>query len=139
MFRASRLAAWMVAALPIVVMASGGSGGTGGSGGGGADASLSVRIPNELAPAGGAVQMKVLTTEVTPISGGRPGFSFDAGVFGGVAGFSIAAPGGEAAGAAVVSGTQVQIRYVTTAPFSDEYPILTIALPIRDDAVVGGQ
>jgi hypothetical protein len=83
--------------------------------------------------------MKVLTTEVTPISGGRPAFAFDAGVFAAVAGFSIAAPGGEAAGAAVVRGSQVQIRYVTTSPFTDEYPILTIVLPIRDDAVAGSQ
>src|SRR6478736_1181589 len=38
---------------------------------------LSMRIPNEAAPPGAMVQMKLMTTEVTPISGGRPGFAFD--------------------------------------------------------------
>ena len=59
---------------------------------------LSMRIPNEGAPAGAMVQMKVMTTEVTPISGGRPGFAFDMAFFDGAAGFAVAAPNGEAAG-----------------------------------------
>src|SRR4051812_30670988 len=42
---------------------------------------LSMRIPNEAAPPGAMVQMKVMTTEVTPISGGRPGFGFDMAFF----------------------------------------------------------
>ena len=39
----------------------------------GSPTELTLRVPNETAPAGGIVQMKVMTTEVTPISGGRPG------------------------------------------------------------------
>ena len=35
---------------------------------------LRFRVLDETAPPGGTVQMKVMTTEVTPISGGRPGF-----------------------------------------------------------------
>jgi hypothetical protein len=107
------------------------------AGGGGSE--LSLRIPNETAPPGGMVQMKVTTTEVTPISGGRTRFGFDRAVFGGVAGFGLAAPGGEAAGAAVVDGAQVQIFYTGTSLLTGDYPILTVVLPVRADAVPGSR
>ena len=100
---------------------------------------VTMRIPNETAPAGGVVQMKVLTTEVTPISGGRPGFSVDANVFGDVAGFGIMAPNGEIAGAAVITGRSVRIVYDGTSTLSANYPLLTVVLPIRADAIAGAR
>jgi hypothetical protein len=101
--------------------------------------SLSVRIANETAPPGGMVQMKVLTTEVTPIFGGRPMLAYDPSVFSGVAGFAVAAPNGEAAGGAVIEGNHVRIFYSGTSLFTADYPILTVVLPVRRDAIVGSK
>ena len=98
---------------------------------------LSMRIPNEGAPAGAMVQMKVMTTEVTPISGGRPGFAFDMAFFDGAAGFAVAAPNGEAAGAAIVDGAHVQVIYRGTSRFTADYPVMTVVLPIRADVPRG--
>ena len=86
MFVKRTMVAWASAiVLGVTLSASGGSG-SGGSGGGTIGAGttgseITLRIPNEMAPAGGMVQMKVLSTEVTPISGGRPGFGFDGSMF----------------------------------------------------------
>src|SRR5262252_22198 len=96
-------------------------------------AGFMLRIPDEAAPAGGMVQLKVMTTEVTPISGGRPGFGYDAAFFGPAAGFGIMAPNGEIAGAAIVDGTRVQVIYDGTSRLTANYPIMTIVLPIRPD------
>ena len=98
---------------------------------------LSVRIRDETAPAGGMVQMKVMTTEVTPISGGRPILNFAAGLFDAVEGIGMFAPTGEVAGAAVIDGDHVAIAYVTTTPSTGDYPLLTVALRIRRDAAAG--
>jgi hypothetical protein len=100
---------------------------------------LTMRIPDESAPAGALVQMKVLTTEVTPISGGRPGFAYDAAIFGGAAGFGIMAPNGEAAGAAIINGSAVQIAYSGTSLLTANYPILTVVLSVRPDAIAGSK
>lgn len=105
----------------------------------GAGTELSLRISNETVPAGGMVQMKVLTTEVTPISGGRPGFAFSPSTFSGVAGFGMFDPNGEIAGAAVVNGNDVRIFYDGTATLTANYPILTVVLPVRPDAPVGSK
>jgi hypothetical protein len=104
-----------------------------------ATAELTMRTPDESAPAGAMVQMKVLTTEVTPISGGRPGFGYDAAVFGGAAGFGIMAPNGEAAGAAIIDGSRVQITYSGTSLLTADYPILTVVLSVRPDAIAGSK
>jgi hypothetical protein len=98
---------------------------------------LTMRIPNESAPAGGMVQMKVLTTEVTPISGGRPALAYDSAFFGAVAGFAISAPNGEIAGAAIIDGAHVQVVYDGTSVLSANYPVMTIVLAIRPDAIPG--
>jgi hypothetical protein len=109
------------------------------NGGGATGTELTMRIPDESAPAGAMVQMKVLTTEVTPISGGRPGFGYDAAVFGGAAGFGIMAPNGEAAGAAIIDGSRVQITYSGTSLLTANYPILTVVMSVRPDAIAGSK
>src|SRR6185295_11795679 len=78
---------------------------------------LSFRVLDETVPAGAMAQMKVVTTEVTPISGGRPKFSFDSTLFDGVSGIGMFAPSGEVAGAAIPDGDRVSITYVTTTEF----------------------
>jgi hypothetical protein len=100
-------------------------------------ARVSLRMPDETAPPGGMVQMKVWTTEVTPIFGGRPSITYSASTFSRFAGFSIAAPNGEAAGAAVIDGNHAQIFYSGTSMFTAHYPILTVSLAIRSDAIPG--
>jgi hypothetical protein len=84
-----------------------GSGGTPGQ---------SMRIRDETAPAGGVVQMKVSTTEVTPISGGRPRLNFDTAFFETVDGIGLFAPTGELAGAAVIDGDHVSIAHRRRRP-----------------------
>src|SRR5215510_8793577 len=98
---------------------------------------LRVRIPDETAPPGSIVQMKLRTTEVTPISGGRGRFGFDQSVFDAVVGIGLFATNGEVAGAAVVDAGQVRLAYVTTEPFTADYPFMTVALRIRADAIPG--
>ncbi|HMB81326.1 MAG TPA: hypothetical protein VKI43_14710 [Vicinamibacterales bacterium] len=125
---------WMLRAAGVVVcgavvFASGGDGGT----------HITLRIPNEIVPAGGMVQMKVLTTEVTPISGGRPGSAFDGSFFEAAAGFGMFNPSGDTAGAAVITGTHVQISYASTVMLAANYPILTMVLLVRPDVAVGSQ
>jgi hypothetical protein len=114
-------------ALGVTLCASGGSGG-------GGTTQLSLRVPNEMAPPGGLVQMKVLTTEVTPISGGRPGFDFNSSVS--AAGFGMFATG-DLAGAAVVDGTHATVSYTTYGALTAAYPLLTVSLWLRPDAVPG--
>lgn len=125
--------------LPLVAALLGGvalfaSGGSGSGVTSTAGSLLSLRIPNEMAPAGGLVQMKVLTTEVTPISGGRPGFGFDS-MFA-AAGFGMFATG-DLAGAAVVDRQYVSVSYITNGALTANYPILTASFWIRPDAPVG--
>jgi len=100
---------------------------------------ITMRIPDETVPVGGMVQMKVRTTEVSPISGGRPSAAYNPSVFEGFAGFSLAAPDGEMAGAAVIDGNHVQIFYSGTSLLTANYPILTISLPVRADAISGSR
>jgi hypothetical protein len=97
---------------------------------------ITLRIPDETVPAGAMVQMKVRTTEVTPISGGRPSFGFSSS-FSSAAGFAIAAPDGEVAGAAIVDGSHVQIFYDGTSQLTSNYPILTTVLKVRSDVPSG--
>jgi hypothetical protein len=106
-------------------------------GGGGDGSDLRIRIPDETGPPGGMVQMKLMTTEVSPISGGRPMFLYNASVFDRIVGFSLFNPDGEAAGAATVDGDRIQVSYITTAPNVGEYPVMAVTIPIRADAVPG--
>lgn len=100
--------------------------------------SVSLTIPNEMAPPGGMVQMKLMVTEPTPIATGSVGLSFDSSTFSGVFGISLFNPTGDVAGAAVIQGNQVQLQYTTTTGTSGtDYPIMSFALGIRPDAHVG--
>jgi hypothetical protein len=105
--------------------------------GGGPD--LKFRFRDERAPAGGTVQMKMETTEGTPISGGRPRFAYDASFFAEVAGVGIFPAMGEAAGTAIIEGNRVAIAYATTEPFTGDYPVMTVAMRIRPDVPVGSR
>src|SRR4029453_18565634 len=105
-------------------------------GGGGTDDELRLRILDEMAPPGGIVQMKVRTTEVTPISGGRGRYRIDPAMFSSATGFGIFATG-ELAGAAVIDGADVALSYTSNGALTAEYPLLVVALRIRPDVAVG--
>ena len=97
---------------------------------------LKFRIRDEMGPPGGMVQMKVESYEVTPISGGRPSFSFDPAMFADAEGFDMFVTG-ELAGAAVIDGSRVALSYATNGASTTDYPILTVSMRIRPDAAIG--
>ncbi len=100
--------------------------------------SVSLHIPDEMAPPGGMVQMKLMVTEPTPIATGSVGFAFDGGTFSGVFGISLFNLAGDVNGAAVIQGNQVRLRYTTTTGTSGtDYPIMSFALGVRADALPG--
>src|SRR4051794_17561953 len=109
------LATLAAVALGATVLARGGSGG-------GGDSGLTLRMRDEMAPAGGMVQMKVVTTEVTPISGGRARFSRDSSMFASPAGFGMFATG-ELAGAAVLDPAGASVSYITNGALTADYPV----------------
>jgi hypothetical protein len=82
--------------------------------------------------------MKFLLSVPTPISTGGPVVNFDAGMFDSVWGIELFCPDGDLNGMAMITGSTVNIHYATTAGAAGtDYPIMTVALHIRPDAVPG--
>src|SRR3954449_483423 len=79
--------------------------------GGGGVKQVSLKIPNEMAPPGGLVQMKLLVTEPTPISTGNVLCGYDEAVFDDVWGIELFNPAGDESGVAMIAGSRIQIRY----------------------------
>jgi hypothetical protein len=100
---------------------------------------VSLHIPNEMAPPGGVVQMKLMVTTPTPISSGGPGFAFDA-TFDAVWGIELFNSTGDVNGAAVINGSKASVFYTTSGGGQGtDYPIMTVALHLRPDAAPGSQ
>ena len=111
----------------------------GGPGPSGSNNQVSLHIPNEMAPPGGVVQMKLLVTTPTPISSGGPRLAFGS-TFDAVWGIELFNPTGDVNGAAVINGSQVSVFYTTSSGASgSDYPIMTVALHVRPDAAPGAQ
>ena len=111
----------------------------GGPGPSGSNNQVSLHIPTEMAPPGGVVQMKLMVTAPTPISSGGPRLSFDS-TFDAVWGIELFNPTGDVNGAAVINGSQVNVFYTTSSgPQGTDYPIMTVALHVRPDALPGSQ
>jgi hypothetical protein len=112
--------------------------GQGGPGPSGSNNQVSLHIPNEMAPPGGVVQMKLMVTAPTPISSGGPRFSLNA-MFDAVRGIEFN-PTGDINGAALINGSQVNVFYTTSSGAQGtDYPIMTVALHVRPDAAPGSQ
>ena len=123
-----------------MLLAEGGPGPSSGSVGGSTTAQVSLHIPNEIASPGGVAQMKFMVTEPTPISSGGPSLAFDAGVFDAALGIELFCPTGDLNGVAIVNGSRINLNYITTAGAQGtDYPIMTIALHVRPDALPGSQ
>src|SRR5215472_890068 len=111
----------------------------GGPGPSGSNNQVSLHIPNETAPPGGVVQMKVVVTTPTPISSGGPRLAFDS-TFDAVWGIELFNPTGDVNGAAVLNGPQVSVFYTTSSGAEgSDYPIMAVALHVRPDALPGSQ
>src|SRR5215469_9641346 len=109
---------------------SGGPGSTSPSGTSGGSCSVATRqislhIPDESAPPGGVVQMKVLVTEPSPVSSGGPRFAeFSAAS---VIGIQLFNPNGDVNGVAMVGSSMVNVAYVSsTGTQGSDYPIMTV-------------
>lgn len=99
---------------------------------------VSLHIPDEMAPPGGMMQIKLLVTEPTPITTGNIFLSFDSSMFDAVRGIEVFNMTGFSDGFAVVQGSNISVRYSTTVKNSGtDYPIMTMALAVRPDALVG--
>lgn len=124
-----------------VLYGQGGPGPSGGSGtgsGGSTVKQVALFIPNESAPPDGLVQMKFMVTEPAPISTGGPIVRFDAATFDDVLGIELFCPTGDVNGVALINNQTVTTRYITSAGAQGtDYPIMTMALHIRPDAVSG--
>ena len=111
----------------------------GGPGQSGSTNQVSLHIPDEMAPPGGVVQMKLMVTTPTPISSGGPSLAFDA-TFDAVWGIEVFNPAGDVNGAAVVNGSKVNVFYTTSiGTQGTDYPIMTIALHVRPEAAPGSK
>jgi hypothetical protein len=90
---------------------------------------ISLHIPDEFAPAGGVVQMKVLVTEPSPVSSGGPRFAALGGAA--VRGIQLFNPAGDVNGVAMVSSSMVSLAYISsTGTQGSDYPIMTVALQL---------
>lgn len=118
----------------------GGGGGTSGSGGSTAIKQVALSIPNETAPPGGVMQVKFMVTEPTPISTGKPVSYFDDTMIDALWGAELFNPTGDVNGVALIRNNRVQIQYITSSGAQGtDYPIMTLALHVRPDAVRGSQ
>jgi hypothetical protein len=118
----------------------GGAGNTGGRGPGGGKGApqIAFRIPDETAPPGGVAQMKLLVTEPTPISGGRPHPTYSRALFDQVLGVEIFNPQGDVSGVAQVNGDSIWVSFISAGNGGgNDYPFMTLALHVRSDAAPG--
>jgi hypothetical protein len=117
------------------------SNGNGGTAGGGAGPlTLTLKVPNEVAPPGGVAQMKFLVTEPTPISSGRPHGFIDSSMFDAVWGIQVFNANGDANGVAIVKIPDVWVSFESTGSVQGtDYPVMTFALHVKDGAAVGNQ
>lgn len=101
---------------------------------------VELTIPNETVPPGGMLQLKVQITEPKPISKGGQRSQFQSPLLGSPQGIALFSPAGDASGTAVLSNGAAQFS-LNSPLFSMgdiiDYPILTIAIPVKPTAQVG--
>ncbi len=113
-----------------------------GGGGGGvvAPGVLSLKVSDEIAPAGGVVQMKFSVTEPRPIIRGKIMMDYNEDVVDSFLGISVSSPNGDASGTA--SWQNGKLILDLTSPKGDlgtnlDYPIVTMAVRIKPTAIPG--
>jgi hypothetical protein len=97
---------------------------------------ISLHIPDESAPPGGIVQMKLLVTEPTPVSSGGPRVPVPNGSI--PRGIQLFNPNGDVNGVAMVGPQMVTIASITsTGTQGSDYPIMIISLQLAPTISVG--
>ena len=102
------------------------------------DEGLSVKVSDEMAPPGGLAQIKIRVTDDVPIFTGSARFSFSG--IDRIEGISLISPGDDAAGIAVVRGTDVALSFVSpnaTLGTNSDYPLVTVLGRVPADASIG--
>ncbi|MFN7922584.1 MAG: IPT/TIG domain-containing protein [Bryobacteraceae bacterium] len=103
-------------------------------------AALSLKVSNEVAPAGAVVQMKVSVTEPKPIFTGSSDFSSSG--FDGFFGLSLNNPAGDASGAALMRAGGFQLAVASPSAnlgTSLDYPFFTFAARVNPTAANGSR
>jgi hypothetical protein len=101
---------------------------------------VELTIPSETVPPGGMLQLKVQITEPKPISKGGQKALFVGKMLGTPLGIELFSPSGDASGTAVLSKGAAQ--FSLSSPLIDmgqniDYPIVTIAMPVKATALPG--
>lgn len=110
---------------------------TGGSGSCSAPArQISLHIPNESAPPGGVVQMKMLVTEPTPVSSSGPRIPVPSGTK--LIGIEMFNPNGDVNGIALLGSSLASVASITSSGTQgSDYPIMTVAFQVPSNISVG--
>ena len=133
------------ALLGAIGLASGGK--TGGGGGGGTTTTTTTlaefAVSQETTPAGSVAQVKVSLTEPKPISGGSADMSLNSTFFDAALGIAMFSPTGDVHGTALYDSSGLRLHCVspngTYGTTSKDYPILTIAVPVKSTLPVGAK
>lgn len=144
----NRLVAFVLLSSYACFAISGGDSGPSGKGGGGTKdpaaapfVGLSFKVENSTTPPGGIFQYQLMLTEPKPIGHGSTRPTVPSGP---VRGIALNDPIGQTVGVAVVNDSGIQINFDSpNAAFGTnpdlDFPILTIAFPIAQNAVEGKQ
>lgn len=100
----------------------------------------SISVSAETVPAGAIAQVKIFVTEPMPISHGTALVAYDAGLLDPAVGIHLLATSGDACGAAQVRDGRITLTFSSvsgTLGLNPDYPVLTIAIPVRAGAPAG--
>lgn len=103
-------------------------------------AGVELSIADETVPPGGMLQLKMEITEPKPISKGGQKSKFQAKFLGPVQGIALFSGAGDASGTAVLSAGAAQFSLNSpafTMGTNADYPVLTIAMPLKTTAAPG--
>ncbi|MBI3475139.1 MAG: hypothetical protein HY010_05365 [Acidobacteria bacterium] len=101
---------------------------------------VELTIPSETVPPGGMLQLKVQITEPKPISKGGQKSRFQAKFLSQPQGIALFSPDGDASGTAVLSKGAAQFSLsspLLSMGMNIDYPIMTIAIPVKATAKIG--
>ncbi len=101
---------------------------------------VTVRVSSEIVPPGGMAQMKVLFTSPQPIIRGGMALDLSNAAFGAIDGIALFSDIGDVAGAAVIDGGQLTLRFTSpkgTFGTNEDYPLMTVTFTPRPDLPIG--
>lgn len=103
-------------------------------------AGVELTIPDETVPPGGMLQLKMQITEPKPILKGGQKSTYSATFLGAVQGIALFSPTGDASGTALLS--KGAAKFSLHSPIFDmgnsiDYPIVTVAMPVKATAIPG--